>query len=304
MARRRDLEVHRTGDAVAFARMAAPRITAVPVVHTVMATTLAHALEAPEDYPDASWFWVLDRGRIAALAMHAPPRPLHIATTDRDMAWALAGEVMRGGDTVTLVSGLVEGALAFSESLAYDGGQHIRVVRREGMHDLPGPARLPAGIPGALRPAIESDIDLVTAWARGYVTESRETEPNPRLIRRWVQRGQLGLWVDGDRPVSMANASRPHGGVSRISLVYTPPEFRGRGYGAACVAEVSRRQKAKGHRCLLYTDLDSPASTSLYQTVGYRQIGTSCVLRLDEVGTNDGRRITTHGLADYTAPEL
>lgn len=266
-----------------FQQVSAPRVAAAPVIHSVVATTLAHALESPADYPGSQWYWAKRDGRVTALAMHTPPRPFHVATVDTHVARAIGRRVLADGLRVERVGGLVTGALAFAETIAFETGGHIRVVRREGMHDLPRPPRHPEGVPGELRAARESDIPLLDTWARAYLEETG-TEAPPRFpLQQWVSRGDMRVWDVGGEPVAMTHASRPHGGVSRISWVYAPPEQRGHAYAAATVAAVSALQRRAGHRCLLYTDLDSPASSRLYQRVGYRRVGDSCVLALTQV---------------------
>jgi predicted GNAT family acetyltransferase len=64
----------------------------------------------------------------------------------------------------------------------------------------------------------------------------------------------------------------PPNGV-RITLVYTPPSFRGRGYASACVAALSASLLASGRKfCFLFTDLANPTSNSIYQKLGYRPV--------------------------------
>lgn len=66
-------------------------------------------------------------------------------------------------------------------------------------------------------------------------------------------------------------AHTPHG--ARIGYVYTPPEWRGRGYASACVAGLSQRVLDSGRRfCFLYTDLSNPTSNALYQRIGYEHV--------------------------------
>ncbi|WP_050348833.1 GNAT family N-acetyltransferase [Arsenicicoccus sp. oral taxon 190] len=275
------ITVARTTVAEDFRQVSGPRIAAAPVIHSVIATTLAHAIEAPHDYPDAQWYWARRDGRVIALAMHTPPRPFHVATVDQHAARAFARRSLADQLPISRVGGLVPGALAFAETLAFEQGTRIWVVRREGMHDLPRPPRHPRGVQGALRPATTEDLTLLQAWAEAYLEETR-TEAPPRFpLQQWVARGGMQLWEVDGQAVSMAHASRPHGGVSRISWVYTPPEHRGHGYAAATVAAVSGRQRSSGARCLLYTDLDHPESSQLYQRVGYRKVGDSCVLALE-----------------------
>jgi predicted GNAT family acetyltransferase len=58
--------------------------------------------------------------------------------------------------------------------------------------------------------------------------------------------------------------------------VYTPPEWRGKGYASACVAALSQLCLDSGYQfCMLYTDLANPTSNSIYQKIGYQPIGES-----------------------------
>lgn len=72
----------------------------------------------------------------------------------------------------------------------------------------------------------------------------------------------------------MAAVTVAQGGVSRVQLVYTPPENRKRGYASACVASLTARELATpGRTCMLNTDLANPTSNGIYQAIGYRRVG-------------------------------
>jgi predicted GNAT family acetyltransferase len=63
-------------------------------------------------------------------------------------------------------------------------------------------------------------------------------------------------------------------GVVRIGPVYTPPEFRRRGYATAAVASASQQALDSGaERCMLFTDLANPTSNKIYAAIGYQRIG-------------------------------
>ena len=52
--------------------------------------------------------------------------------------------------------------------------------------------------------------------------------------------------------------------------VYTPPEFRRHGYGAAVTYAASRKALDEGAtEVLLFADLINPVSNSIYQAIGY-----------------------------------
>lgn len=63
-------------------------------------------------------------------------------------------------------------------------------------------------------------------------------------------------------------------GVTRVSLVYTPPEQRRRGYAAALVAAVGAGELAAGATaCMLFTETANPTSNGVYHRIGYRLVG-------------------------------
>ena len=61
--------------------------------------------------------------------------------------------------------------------------------------------------------------------------------------------------------------------VTRVGLVYTPPEHRRHGYAAACTAAVSQAALDAGAACcVLYTQLSNPQSNAIYRRLGYEPI--------------------------------
>ena len=143
----------------------------------------------------------------------------------------------------------------------------------------------PARVPGTFRWGTTADRDVVMAWIPGFMRSLnerddpaaperiakgrlRDREPDPRS-----DPSGLALWIDDGVPVSMAAyvGPTPHG--VRINLVYTPPEYRRRGYASALVAALSQRMLDAGYRfCFLYTDLANPTSNHIYQQIGYRPV--------------------------------
>jgi predicted GNAT family acetyltransferase len=77
-----------------------------------------------------------------------------------------------------------------------------------------------------------------------------------------------------------AGRNRAAAGQARIGPVYTPPELRGRGFGGAATAAVTRAALDDGAEgVVLFTDLANPTSNTLYQRLGYRPISDWTVLR-------------------------
>ena len=87
-----------------------------------------------------------------------------------------------------------------------------------------------------------------------------------------IRERNLYLWVDEELASMAMSTGRTPNGV-RISMFYTPPNFRGRGYTTACVAQLSAELLARGMKlCFLYTDLSNSTSNSIYQRIGYQSV--------------------------------
>ena len=94
---------------------------------------------------------------------------------------------------------------------------------------------------------------------------------------RLSQREMLIWEVDGV-PTAMAGyaalISSPSGLIGRIGPVFTSPEHRGYGYGAAVTSAMVEHLREKGcARVILYTDADYPKSNRVYQAMGFREVG-------------------------------
>lgn len=86
---------------------------------------------------------------------------------------------------------------------------------------------------------------------------------------RIIGEGRAYFWLDHE-PVSMALwTGRTPRGV-RITCVYTPSQFRRRGYASNLVAHLSQQLLGEGRTfCFLNTDQSNPTSNSIYQKIGY-----------------------------------
>src|SRR5690606_42021328 len=89
-----------------------------------------------------------------------------------------------------------------------------------------------------------------------------------------TQATAMDLWVlEGEgQPVSMTGFNAEAVGVVQVGGVWTPPPFRGRGYGRAVVAGSLLDRRAEGAtRSELFTDHANLAAMPSYETTGYRR---------------------------------
>ena len=154
-----------------------------------------------------------------------------------------------------------------------------RVSRRPTLHSLQRIHELSAvtlprpPAPGTLRLARAEDADLLTRWTDGFFASIREPGDSRTLVLTRLAEEALFVWDAGGGAVSMAAWAGRTPRTVRVAHVYTPPEFRGRGYATSAVAALSRRLLDEGAvRCCLYTDVANPTSNAIYRRIGYAPV--------------------------------
>lgn len=139
-------------------------------------------------------------------------------------------------------------------------------------------------VKGHFRKAVSDDRECLINWVSNFSVDIGEQEyttdidelqtrqiASSRIVDKHLSDGQLWLWEDA-KPVSMVVRTNAVAGVVRVERVYTPPEYRGRGYASACVSKISKQIRDEGYRCILYTDLNNPTSNAIYRRIGYRAV--------------------------------
>ena len=220
---------------------------------------------------------VVDEQGLVLAALMTPPHKLVVyghRGDQREAAWALVRSLLRGSWEVPGAFGPGEAAAAVAEAWFEATGSPYSLAGRQRVYEL-REVLVPVLEQGGLRPATKEDVELGTGGHYGYHCEifgSTERELARRAAEARVQAGDIFLWED-ERAVSMAMKNRPTRHGISVSLVYTPPELRGRGYATACVGELSRLLLEAGWEfCTLFADLANPTSNRIYERIGYRPV--------------------------------
>lgn len=134
------------------------------------------------------------------------------------------------------------------------------------------------GVEGKTRLAIPEEAKLMTEWLVQFQIEAltKEIDYESALVKitRLIDDNKLYVFEDtNEAVVSMAASTRQliHG--IAISYVYTPEEYRGMGYAAANVYNVSKKYLDDGNDfCTLFVDRKNLLSKRAYEKVGYETI--------------------------------
>lgn len=129
--------------------------------------------------------------------------------------------------------------------------------------------------PGSLRKARPEDKATIARWLIDFHEEAIEEDIQGEEMERaqkMLDADRLYLWED-EGPVSMAASTRSTANGISINAVFTPKEFRKKGYASSCVANLCRILLAQGYQfCALFTDADNPTSNKIYQDIGFKEV--------------------------------
>ncbi|HET9140354.1 GNAT family N-acetyltransferase [Actinophytocola sp.] len=265
-------------DPAEYWALARPVFAADPLRHTHGLSVGRRLVETPApdlEPPVLMTLW--DGDRIAGAAFRQWPWPFGISAVPAGAGGeAFANALLEHGVDLPCVSGPRDTAEPFGQLWSTLTGASVREVRAMRLFRL-GTLEPPATA-GRARAVTEDDLPMLVEWVAAFeveaIGERRSTGQVLNMLRQSLALGNgLLLWEDGDQAVSYAAVGAPVDGMSRIGPVYTPPELRGRGYGAAITAEVSRwALEAGAEYVCLFTDLANPVSNAIYQRIGYRPV--------------------------------
>ena len=136
-------------------------------------------------------------------------------------------------------------------------------------------------VDGSHRLAQPEEAKLAAQWMVEFQMEAltSETDYEEALQKavKQIEENQIHFYEDIDHNVvSMAVASRKLAHGTTITYIYTPEEYRGKGYAAANIYYLSKELLEQGNEfCTLIIDKKNPLSNRAYEKVGYKVIGDS-----------------------------
>jgi uncharacterized protein len=220
---------------------------------------------------------VQEEAGLVLAAVMTPPKKLVVYGRSGDLkdgTRLLVDDLCHAGLSIPGVLGPEIVAKEFALCWSQQTGRVVQLEQRQRLYAL-RQVITPSTGSGTLRKAGQADASRIIGWWMGFHQEifgEVDREEATQAVSLRIGEGDIYLWEDG-QPVSMAMKTRPLKKGISVNGVYTPPEFRGKGYATACVAGLSRLLLGAGWEyCALFTDLANPTSNSIYQKIGYRPV--------------------------------
>jgi len=224
-----------------------------------------------------------EEGRPVFMTMRTPPHlwilPSIPAVTSRHIK-SLARYLFENQFEVPGILGEGEAVQHFIDEWVNITGKNPIIHMRQGIYRLNKLQPIHTK-EGELIEAKKSDFELVKKWLTWFGEETNEgtiKERTAEIAEEMIRTRRMHLWMVNGEAVSMVARARvtPHGAT--INAVFTPDEFKRRGYATQAVWTLTKKLLDQGYQfCSLYTDLDNHSSNSIYKKIGYEWIGNSIV---------------------------
>jgi predicted GNAT family acetyltransferase len=263
------MRIRWTNEAASYLAKVEDFLLADPVVCSVLLTTPVSRPEPADPATPNLWCWAEHAGSVVAVAQQTPPFGAYISPGDPEPLGGLARLLHELRPGMPSVGGVRPAVRAFVD--AWPGGVGGERMATHLYACEAGDLVVPS-VPGLLRLARDADKRLLRPWGRGFVTDTGVPDDGRDEVGPRIKARRLWVWEVDQQPVCMAAVQVPVGGVARVSLVYTPPEQRGRGWAAACVAGVTSMLHEQGLTAMLYADAANSTSNGVYTRIGYRVV--------------------------------
>lgn len=261
-------------NAAAFLLDAQDFLLQAEITHCVMLSAPMRMRDKPSKNDSGTYFATFEQNGNVIAAAFCPARKWLNLTPLPSAAIALLVEDMRQQNAApelvvadATTAQIFAQAWAEANNIEYSQDYGFRMYQLERV--IP-----PRATPGALRLGEMKDEKLVGDWSAAFDTEVDfgDASAIKGLMLMALQEHRLYLW-DDDGPVSMLARNAPTPNSERVSVVYTPPELRGKGYGAAANAALAQIILDSGKRyACLFADINNAISNKMYLNIGYEAV--------------------------------
>jgi ribosomal protein S18 acetylase RimI-like enzyme len=243
-------------------------------------------------YDHYHWWVVRDNdGDVVGVAIRTSPFNMILAPMPFDAAHELGRRAADVDDALPGISGPKDVLDAFVDGYVQSQSPGSRRLLSEERRDLLYELEelITPDVEGVGRVARAEETEPIATMLIDFFHEVAITPLSPtdarENIKKSIAAGALFCWeVDGVIAAFAGHAPVVTTGsilLGRVGPVYTPPSYRGRGFGSAVTAHVTRHLIEKGARVMLFTDAANPTSNSIYQAIGYRLVDEFVQMRFD-----------------------
>lgn len=226
---------------------------------------------------------VFENTNIVIVSLRTPPYNQIISyTEEKNSIPVLIDKIIENGVDLPGILGFKEGAQLFADIWTDKVRKNKILNMNERIYRLEkvNPQILDVN---QFEVATTEDTDLLVNYAKDFIQDVYANSPQEQVERnrkqiaknmeKWVSEGIVYTLRTNNTIVSITKASRDTPNGKAITLVYTPPKYRRKGYATELVAKLCQLILDEGKKfCFLFTDLANPTSNKIYMNIGFKPI--------------------------------
>ena len=217
-------------------------------------------------------------GEVLAACLMTPPYSLQLIVfePEPDIEKKIAQHLLNTGIEVSGIMGEQEAVRNFSDAWTAETGDLAKIRMKQEVFRIDSLNKGWKKSPGTWKVASKKEGPLLEKWFMSFQKETGlplyTAGENKRKIEGFIEEKGVYVWeVDGE-VVSCMKKSRPSKHGIGVSFIYTPEQYRRKGYAQNLVAEVTEELLMEFDFVVLYTDSPNPASKKICREIGYEKI--------------------------------
>ena len=236
---------------------------------------LERARAQPDFYRSFVSYTAISEGRVIAYAHSTPPFPMSLAKGEDKGVAGIAQFLMDNRINVEKIMGPESSMNVFLKTFDPDQDKVLKTEKR-GCYRLTQVIE-PADTKSQMVLAGDEKLELLIKWYRAFAIavemELDSDEGIANFLRMKINAGDMYLLIHDGVPVTCAVAGRIMPNGRSIGFVYTPEEYRRRGFASSMVAELSKAILNQGFAYVcLFTEMQNATSNKIYQAIGYKWV--------------------------------
>jgi len=245
--------------------------------------TLRTNIQAYDPIATPEMIAIFDNTDIVLVSLRTPPHNQIISFTENQSSIpVLIDFLIENGIDIPGILGFKDGALLFADIWTKKCKKTKILNMNERIYKLEEVNSQTLGN-NQFELATEENIDILIKYAQNFIHDifinlpkdqvERHQKRIAKEMQKWVSERFVYVLKIHNQIVSIAKAARDTPNGRAINLVYTPPEYRRRGYATEMVAKLCQFILNEGKKyCFLFTDLANPTSNKIYMNIGFKPI--------------------------------
>lgn len=230
---------------------------------------------------ESLFFGIYESSLLKGVAIRtAKSRPLSLSHINEEQSQCLCDEIIKMNLSLSGVVGESSAANNFSNAYTRAKKVESKLILHENLYELQNITVSNSSNKNLLL-ATSNETQIIVKFLKSFMIDcfnddSIDEDDLKHMANIYIGNKTLYLLQDQNEFVAMAAINSETDNTACLSLIFTPMEYRGKGFGSLVTALLSKKILDEGKKtCTLFTDVENMTSNSIYKKLGFRLINSN-----------------------------